>query len=222
MIYLITNCTNSKKTPPEGSFLLRNYNFLDISKVEKKWSKNLLNTSNNLLQAKDLYKGLSWKAILHSTENFSKKFKTKLLVASAGYGLIDSNDFITSYGSTFSKCSLDSVHNFSSDSINKLTTIWWDKINRFEINRVEPKNSFIFLAVSYEYLLAMEHTIDNLLDTFGNRVFIVLASQNRLPIKYNKNILNFDLRFNSYQPGTLTTLLARCMEWLSNEIIIKI
>ncbi|MGB6328540.1 MAG: hypothetical protein WBF48_06405 [Halarcobacter sp.] len=215
MIYIISNCTNAKKISPEDQLLLRNYDFSDIDEAKKEWNKTLSNNSSKKIIAKNMYKGIGWNAFLDSEINFSKKFNTELLISSAGYGLIKADDEIVSYGITFAKAQEDSIHNFNS---NNSSSIWWDSINKFDLDNLN-KEAFIFIVVPYEYLIAMENTINKLIELFGKKVFILNVTKQKLPTSYANNILKFDTRFNTFQTGTLTSIIQRCMKWLSNEII---
>lgn len=217
MIYLISNCTNVKKKLPLKSLLIRNYNFSDIQEASKTWNSNISNSSDDRLSALKMYRGPAWKASLDSVINFSKRFKTKLLISSAGYGLINSDNLISSYGVTFSKGHEDSIHNFNKVQTSTSTTIWWDNINKFDLKELNI-NASVFIAVPYEYLIAMQNTIKQLIDLFKKKVFIVVVTQKKLPSLYDDYILNFDTRFNTYERGTLVTIIQRCMRWLANEI----
>lgn len=218
MIYLISSCTNVKSIMSDDKHLLRNYNLSSIEKVSTEWKKNLASKSINKTPARKLYQGPSWKATLDVEKNFSIKFTTQLLIASAGHGLIDSNEIISSYGSTFSKGHEDSIHNFK--NIENPTQLWWTEINKFSFNSLNAE-SYIFLFLPFDYLIALKHFIEDLIDIFDKRIYILLTSKNKLSNKIENKSLRFDTRFNSYEKGTLTTLSQRCMRWLSNEIITK-
>ena len=217
MIYLITNCTNAKKIPAEEQLQLGNYDFTNIDKTLINWNKILFDNSSKKTMANKLYKGVGWKAALDTKINFLKKFNTELLVSSAGYGLIKECDEIAPYAVTFAKGHNDSVHNFS---INMATSLWWNSINKFDLNKLD-KDASIFIVLPSEYLISMKDTIDELISIFGNKVFIIVVAKRELPKSFEKNILRFDTRFNSYQQGTLTSIIQRCMKWLSNEIVIN-
>lgn len=72
-----------------------------------------------------------------------------------------------------------------------------------------------------EYLIALKDFIEDLIDVFDKRIYILLTSKTKLSNKIENRSLRFDTRFNSYEKGTLITLSQRCMRWLSNEIITK-
>ena len=67
--------------------------------------------------------------------------QTKLLISSADYGLINS------YQATFSKGNENSIYNFRNNLIVNPTIIWWDKINDFDISKLD-ENAYMFINVS--------------------------------------------------------------------------
>ncbi|MAC84452.1 MAG: hypothetical protein CL624_09980 [Arcobacter sp.] len=218
MIYFISNCTNSKKLTPSNDLLLKNYSFKNIDKSINEWEENKKKSINTKAIAKELYKGHSWQEILKSVNILSQLSKTKMLISSAGYGLIDSDKKIISYQVTFSKGSENSVHNFKNNSILNPTIKWWDKINTFDITTLE-KDAYIFISVSYQYLIAMQNTIKQLIELYNKNVFIIVLSKDKLPENYNKNILRFDTRFNSFDKGTISSIIPRFSKWLFKEIL---
>lgn len=218
MIYIISSCTNSKKKSPLENLILQNYSFNSIDKSITRW-KNSLNLSTlDLTTAQELYKGHSWQETLKGKEILEQKEEIKLLISSAGYGLIDSLKKINSYQATFSKGNENSIHNFKSDVVSTPTTVWWNKVNNYDTSSLD-KNASIFITVSYEYLIAMENTINELIENFGEKVFIIVLSKGELPETYNKNLLHFDTRFNSFEKGTISSIIPRFSKWLFQEIV---
>jgi len=218
MIYVISNCTNSKKLSPSNDLILENYYFNNIDKSLTKWKKNINSSISDLTPAKELYKGHSWQETLKSIDILSKKFKTELLVSSAGYGLIDANKQISSYQATFSRGNINSIHNFKSSTLLTPTVEWWDKVNNFNTS-ILNKSNYIFITVSYEYLIAMQNTIKELIETFGDKIFIIVLSKEKLPKIYDNHILRFDTRFNSFEKGTINSIISRFTKWFFNEIV---
>lgn len=218
MIYLISSCTNVKSITPSNKHLLRNHDLSSIEQTSFDWKETLSLSNIDKVPARKLYQGPSWKATLDIEKNFSSKFTTQLLIASAGHGLINSNEIICSYGTTFSKAHEDSIHNFT--YTNNPTQKWWELINQFDIKSLNTK-SYIFIFLPYDYLIALKDFIEDLIDIFDQRIYILLTSKNRLSTKITNRSLQFDTRFNSYEKGTLITLSQRCMRWLSNEIVTK-
>jgi len=218
MIYIISNCTNSKKKSPLENLLLKNYSFINIDKSITKWKDSLNSSTLDLTTAQELYKGHSWQETLKGKKILEQRGKIKLLISSAGYGLIDSLKKINSYQATFSKGNENSIHNFRSDVVSAPTTVWWDEVNNYDTSSLD-KNASIFITISYEYLIAMENTINELIENFGKKVFIIVLSKEKLPKTYNRNILRFDTRFNSFEKGTISSIIPRFSKWLFQEIV---
>lgn len=220
MIYLLSNCTSSKRLVPEENMLIKNYSFNDINTSINEWKKNSESTTSNVITANELYKGHSWQETLKNVDILSQISPTKLLISSAGYGLINSDQKINSYQATFSKGNENSIYNFKNDSISTPTTIWWDRIDKFDISKLD-ESAYVFINVSYEYLIAMQNTIKQLIDIFKDKLFIIVLSKNKLPDFYTKNILRFDTRFNSFENGTISSIIPRFSRWLFKEIVDK-
>lgn len=210
MLYLISNCTSGKKIPTKPIHLFRNYCHDSIDDISVNWKNNLEDIQFEKIKARNLYKGVAWKAILDAEKQFNKEFETTLLVASAGYGLINVDKLVSSYGITFSKNQLDSV---SKHFRNKE---WWSNINQFDLTEFQNVSA-IFIYLSKEYLKAMNDYIEELIRLHGDKVFIISVSKECYP-NLDANMLYFDKRFNEYEPGTLISLGQRCMRWLSKEI----
>ena len=83
------------------------------------------------------------------------------------------------------------------------------------------KDAYVFINVSYEYLNAMQNTIKELIQVFGSKLFIIVLSKEVLPEIYKKNILRFDTRFNTFDKGTINSIIPRFTKWLFNEIVEK-
>lgn len=59
-IFLVINCTNSKKLRPELDMTIASYCCnTDINEIAKKWVKNTYSKNNRILAAQ-LYKGQGW------------------------------------------------------------------------------------------------------------------------------------------------------------------
>lgn len=218
MFYIISNCTNAKKIIPKPEHMFRNHCISNpFYEISSKWNE-AIKKSTVRIKAKELYKGISWKASLDIKEILEKRHCTKLYIASAGYGLINENTDITPYSITFSKESEDSIHHCNDI---KNSQQWWENINTIGLDEFE-KAEGIFIVVSKDYLKAMTHFISSLIGEYEDRVFIITAFHDvSFSKNYKKNILQFDTRFNQYEPGTLTSLVQRCARWLSLKLVEK-
>lgn len=214
-LYIITTCTSKKKFP--SSISLNKTIKNNLEDTVNHW-KTEINKINKKYIAEDLYAGVQWSNILKAKKILSKKFDTKLLIMSAGLGLIDSRKRIPSYSSTFAKGNIDSVN-----SINKQTSkseqFWWNKINQFDLNTLE-KDAYIFLVLSKNYIEASKTTVEKIIEIYKERVFII-SSSNDANIKnlYKENLLPFNSKFNQINKGTFISINQRAFSWLSSEII---
>ena len=147
---------------------------------------------------------------------FSDYYETELYIASAGYGLIHHSTKISSYDATFAPRTLNSIEKFDKEKTSNMK--WWDSINSFHVNSFSD-DSYIFVILPHNYLIATQNFIKKLIEQHGKRVFIFRANQNKALSFMKKYTVEFDLRFNSYQTGTLSSLLARAVLWLSKEIV---
>ncbi len=216
-IYLIASCTSAKRLNANEDLKLHNYDFSDFGNSISEWSRNIAKNDTRKCIARELYSGVSWKATLDAEKNLSKLFDVELLVSSAGHGLIKSEVEISSYSVTFSKNSIDSVYNFLSDDKEK-TARWWREINTFDISRLH-RDAKIFIALPYEYLMAMKETIKELVKLFKDNLFIFTINKKILPDDFYPNIIYFNANFNSFERGTFSSILARFTRWLSAEIV---
>lgn len=217
MIEIISSCTNSKTERPCKHLTIEYYNKdIALNKVIKIWKEVTQQNKSDKHLATRLYKGVGWKATMETYYLLSGTYSTNLYIASAGYGLISHNSKIASYNATFSPRTLNSIEKFNKEKISNIK--WWDSINSFQVDYFAD-SSYIFIILPHNYLIATQNFIKELIEKYGNRVFIFRANQDEA-LSFMKNYtVDFDLRFNSYQTGTLSTLLQRAVLWFSKEII---
>ena len=219
MMNIISSCTNSKKMIASKHLQIANYSTkLNLDEIIKVWKKSLESDSTTKIKALELYKGGAWKATIATKQVLATKFKTKLYIASAGYGLIDSEYEVHSYDSTFASGTVNSVSKFSKLSNKEATINWWNGINCISINSFES-NRYTFIILPHDYLIATQDFIKDLIERNSKNVFIFTANQHKTPKFMENNIINFDSKFNSYQAGVISNMLQRAVLWLSNEII---
>ena len=221
MINIISSCTNSKKQIPNESLKIESFNKnMDLEDIIKIWNNNIQKQGEASYKVSELYKGGSWKASVDTKKILCTKHRTELYIASAGYGLIHSEEKILPYDSTFASSTTNSINKFKNTSKIKANTRWWNSINTFSPASFSDE-SYFFIILPHSYLLAAQDTIKSLINTFDQKVFIFIANKHSLPEFMSDNIIKFDSRFNSFQSGVLSNMLQRAVLWLSNEIIIK-
>lgn len=221
MINIISSCTNSKKQSPNKSLKIENFHkSMHLEDIIKTWDNNIQKQEETTYKVSELYKGGSWKASIDTKKVLLTKYKTELYIASAGYGLIHSEEKILPYDCTFASSTINSINKFKNNSKIHANIRWWNEINTFNLSKF-PENSYFFIVLPHNYLLAAQNTIDNLIKIFGNKVFIFTANKNSLPEFMKNNIIKLDSRFNNFQAGVVSNMLQRAVLWLSDEIIQK-
>jgi len=221
MINIISSCSNSKTQTPNDLLKIESFNkSMDLEDIIKFWNNNTKKQGETTYKVSELYKGTSWNASLNTKMKLLTKYKTELYIASAGYGLIHSEDEILPYNSTFASSTSNSISKFQNNSKINANTRWWNAINTFSFSS-STDESYFFVILPHNYLLASQDTIENLISIFGNQVFIFIANNHSLPEFMKNNIIKFDSRFNNFQSGVISNMLQRAVLWLSNEIIIK-
>lgn len=221
MINIISSCTNSKKQTPSRLLQIENFNKnMDLENIIKIWNNNILNKDETTYKVSELYKGGTWKASLDTKTQLLTKYKTELYIASAGYGLIHSEDKILPYNSTFASSTTNSISKFQNNSEVKANIKWWNSVNKFSLTSFSNE-SYFFIVLPHNYLIASQDTVEGLINIFGKQVFIFIANKYSLPNFMENNIIKFDSRFNNFQPGVVSNMLQRAVLWLSNEIVKK-
>ncbi|HIP41050.1 MAG TPA: hypothetical protein EYG90_00880 [Campylobacterales bacterium] len=217
MIEIISSCTNSKTKMPDKTLTIEYYNKeKSLDEIIIIWKNIIKENEFNKYVTTDLYKGIGWRATLNTYNLFTDYYETELYIASAGYGLIQHSMKISSYDATFTPRTLNSIEKFNKDKISNIK--WWDNINTFQVDSFSDE-SYIFVILPHNYLIATQNFIKKLIKKHGKRVFIFRANQNEALSFMKKYTVEFDLRFNSYQTGTLSSLLSRSVLWLSKEIV---
>jgi len=213
MITILSSCTNSKTKKADETLTIQYYSKLQpFNMVIKNWKDSIDKNINQKYLPLELYKGVGWKATIDTYKILSNYKRTELYIASAGYGLISHKKEIAPYNATFAPRTPNSIG-------DKETNIeWWDSINQF---RVEDfyKDSYFFIVLPHNYLMATQNFIKEMIERYGKRVFIFRVTKSEIMPFMQDYIVEFDLRFNSYQVGTLSTILSRAVLWLSKEIV---
>lgn len=221
MINIISSCTNSKKQTSLEALKIENFNAeMYLGDVIQIWNRDIEEKVGPKYKAIELYKGCAWQASLDTKTALSNKFKTDLYVASAGYGLIHSETKIFSYDSTFASSTSNSLSKFINTSKRSANVEWWNSINSFSVSSF-PKESYFFIVLPHEYLIAAQDTIEQLIEIFNSNVFIFTANKHSIPSFMKNNIIKFDSRFNNFQTGVISNMLQRAVSWLSSEIVEK-
>ena len=217
MITILSSCTNSKTKKADETLTIQYYSHkIHFHTVIEQWNESIEKSKHQKYLSTELYKGVGWKATIDTYKVLSMYDKIELYIASAGYGLISYKNKIASYDATFAPRTPNSIDKFRQDKKSNIE--WWDNINQFSVENFS-KDSFFFIILPHNYLIATQNFIKEMIEKYGKKVFIFRATQNKALPFMQEYTVEFDLRFNSFQTGTLSSLLSRAVLWLSQEIV---
>ncbi|MCP4611713.1 MAG: hypothetical protein GY845_23635 [Planctomycetes bacterium] len=236
-LIVISTCSNKKRYPPDESCTLDFCRRQSCSATIEEWIKTTNNPQWTRYTARRLYKGAHWKETLACTKVANERgFAPELWILSAGWGLISSNDNISSYSATFAS-GKNSIHNLPwprEYTIRDRSRKWWQEINRKQKNKevhslselpflFEAEKLCFLMIMSKDYYLAIEPEVIKLISQ-GIEVIIVSAGLytdiNRASPLVRDHILPFNDKYTQIDPylkQANTSLNARLAKWLIKE-----
>lgn len=144
-ITLISTCTNRKRRPAQRDLRARNLPHGDAFAVAREWTRRIDAAPKDVL-ASDLYAGRTFTEATRA----AAKAKARLLIVSAGLGLITTDSLVPGYDLTLAVTSEDSVLAKTKGS----SDAWWTALNSSRAS-AEPDFSgeeLILAALSRPYL----------------------------------------------------------------------
>ncbi|HYO53858.1 hypothetical protein [Archangium sp.] len=168
-IHIVASCTNRKRAPIPAELRLREIRAPDIRTRARRWWSHLSTHSHSTTHAQDLYAGDHWRVIMGLPSLAARAhLHPHLWVASAGYGLIQSNTAIRPYSATFSRGHSDSIIlGVTVQGMAAAHRQWWQALSEESapasseprsINRLPEKNphACILVVASSAYVAALE------------------------------------------------------------------
>jgi hypothetical protein len=226
-INLISNCTARKKHIPDARVCLRSLEAMSESERLKRWLSRLHEMDNEAVcAAGDLYCGDGWSSIQTAVAKFRKREALNLWVASAGYGLLSSEDIVVPYSATFSAGQDDSV---TADRDPAGNQRWWNGLTKRMSNTSRPVVSVSELArtfpsapllvgVSPDYLWAM---MADLLAAskalFDPDLLVIVSAGTKKAGDLTPFLLPCDARLEHRLGGARTSLNARIVAYILNR-----
>lgn len=143
---VVTACTNRKRSPPLATLRARDLPAGEVSHVAAEWLGRLTAADGSLTSANQLYCGRSFR----EAEGASDALGARLLIVSAGLGLVEAQVAVPSYNLTLSAESLDCVLRRARGSARE----WWSAISSqspFATGDVDS-GGLILAALSRPYL----------------------------------------------------------------------
>lgn len=170
-INIILTCSSNKKLEAPPFLSLKNYKKENVKKLSKSWMDNIINNSSSTLPAIKMYKGVYWEVV---KKLYNNPKVNKIWVISAGYGLINVNDNISSYNIGFKDKSLNSIKLNTLNPSKNVFSEWWDNITNITQNKIfqlyDPNEIYIIYA-SYDYMKAIKNDISKIVSK--PNIFIV-------------------------------------------------
>jgi hypothetical protein len=210
-ILLLVACTQSKRIPSSAILNASQYSQCSLESMARQWLEAQKNVRLDIV-ANKLYKGNYWAkaSSLHSKFNLP----IKKMIVSAGFGLVDWEQYITSYSITFSPNLPDSIPNASSigDRFK-----WWSLLGGPEKleNHLTNNNCYIIPALPLYYLEVILPTLYK----FKSRSIIVTSQYSQKTFqKYNDFIITLTKNASNTLGGLSSTLIPRCIQYLLDNI----
>ncbi len=196
-------------------------------KTEKRlaeWVQRLSDSSGEPIRAIQLYCGDHWHVLRTLEERQTKPENFKLWIASAGWGLISSEDKILSYGATFSHLDPDSVIHPSVPV--RESRLWWNGLIQSNPLGIKSPSSLaslakrtpetpMLVALPPGYLVAVRDDLlkaRSLLRT-PEHLVVVSAGTKKDPELY-QNLVPADSRLQKILGGSMTSLNARIARFI--------
>lgn len=226
---VITTCTNLKRGITDPELSLRRYCGKDPKFAARAWAETLQAQFPDGTAA-EIYSGSHWIESMACRQSGAKAFRdSKLLVLSAGYGLIDHQAEIVNYSASFA-AGPDSMMNLawpSQESVKTRQACWWSWLNRAwghgglnDYFSDSQTDEVVLVILSREYYGAVERELIELISG-GLNLFIVSAGvfANLATVSpvVRTRVLPFTDRFKALDPylaKTNVSLNARLANWL--------
>ncbi len=216
---LVVNCTARKAVSAGSMISLGDFSAPSMDKRVKAWTGALDANCCQKTKAIDLYCGDYWATVRKATELGFHRKAISLFIASAGYGLVRSDEPLAAYSATFSGRNRDAIC-FESDG-GKTVQRWWSHMRtwRRESGRIpsciadlacfEPDTPLI-AVLSSDYFRALYEDLLEARANLSNPDLLILISVGvKNPMELSQNLLPSDARLEHFLGGVRSSLNAR-------------
>jgi hypothetical protein len=222
---LVVSCTERKRLPVPNRLHLGTVGLRDPDRRAKAWIRRLEKTRAELESALDLYAGEHW-SVARTVPTVAKStgMSVQLWIASAGYGLVRSTDFLKPYSATFLSDHPDSA-SLGSGTHHEFNRRWWASLAKWAgpspgsarsltaLARMRPRDHLI-VAVGATYLRALEGDLLSARDHLVRPdLLVILATRCRLT-ELKANWLPISSSLRPALGGSLFSLNVRAARWL--------
>lgn len=221
MHVILTACTQRKRFVPQSLLSARSLASGALKDVSREWTKRL-SQAESVATANDLYCGRSFV----EAKKAAQIMRGDLYIASAGLGLLRSDDAAPAYNLTVSKGSPDCI-------LDKLSgdheaSDWWAAIAtaRAPFEAIEKTVGLIILALPSAYLRMVAPTLGHLRHPVLERIRIIGSGRepSELPANLSSQFLPYDERLDGPQSpirGTKSDFASRAVRHFVEAVLEK-
>ena len=223
-INIVAGCTATKTMPVTPDLQLRSIGFADLIDRAQCWIRRLQTSTEHKVPAADLYAGDAWQII----KPFAKTHG--LWIASAGFGLVNSQTLLCSYSATFTKKHPDSVlSKVSPDRVASQSSTWWAELGKWrkrgqsvqtivDLAKCHPHGS-ILVVLSPEYVRALEQDLRSAREFLSDPMrLVIISSGARKTGDLADHFLPCDARLQTHLNGGRASLNARIARKVISEM----
>ena len=225
-VFLITNCTASKKAGGGVVPALGRFSGTQDRKMDD-WLKACLRAQPKF-PAKSLYQGDNWLQAWRAFELLrSKTSAVEFFVVSAGLGLVPVEEAIPEYSATFAFGDSNSIGSCLSDNQK-----WWERLSVLReqaggigsittLVRLYPESVFLIgLSATYLKALLPDLIAAMALMADSRRMIIVSTGSNKIAA-LRSSLLPLDARFENKLGGSRTTLNNRLLGHIAQKFHLR-
>lgn len=230
-IAMVATCTKRKCAEPVDDLRYHTLGRGDIASRSEEWCRRL-QVAGVKFAVDETYRGQGWSRVLAARAAANELLgHTDLYIISAGCGLLKADDTIPVYSATFASDD-DQIHRqlegFTGPT--QANKCWWQAINnKSSVAGIHAKSivasDYVVVAVSADYLLAIEDDLSSWSDQLGpGRLFVISVgyAHIRLPEKLRSCVLPVHTVVEEFLRGPRSTLNHRVLEWLITDLLPEI
>ncbi len=221
-VLFLVSCTNRKTRIPSSALTLRDVPAGTITSRAKSWVGRINSARGPTYAAECLYSGDHWH-VVRSLSEFSSKNSvgSKILVCSAGYGLISASARIRPYSATFTSNHPDSVVQTQTNGKAVVARQqWWSAVASWEGPQPGSARSlaeamrdfeYALIALSPPYLDAIGDDLADALTTAPPEKVSIFSAGATKSHRFGDYLIPCDSRLRSLIGGACSSLNVRCL-----------
>lgn len=232
-IDVVVTCTKRKRYIPDPTLFFEKFIYDDVQVLSQQWMK-ATNPISQKYAAADLYMGAGWHLACKAFKSATKLSETdsapcRFFILSAGYGLLNSDDYIPSYEATFATGS----NQIGRSIVSTVPTVerhqaWWSAINQQRYGVPTPiadtmrPNNYCLTVASQDYIDAIIPDLTQMTKSYNtDHLAIVSIGTNisQMPDSLQPYFLPIDVRIEHLLKVPRTTINQAAAFWLLDQVI---